>query len=104
MTKVAPLASPRAGDRMQAHALPPTAATAATAPTAHHLAPDPSPIARQAAIENALTMALYFVRQPGDSAANLWAATARVNRAFTLLKQASQAHPLATNFNARKGG
>lgn len=101
MTKVTPLASHRAGARMPAHALPPTPATA---PTAHHLAPDPSPIARQAAIENALTMALYFVRQPGESAANLWAATARVNRAFTLLKQASQAHPLATTFNARKGG
>ena len=46
--------------------------------------------ARQAAIENALTMALYFVRQPGDSLANLWAATARTNRALTLLKQASE--------------
>lgn len=100
MTKVAPLASPRAGDRVQAHALPPTPATA---PTAHHLAPDPSPIARQAAIENALSMALYFLRQPGESAANLWAATARVNRAFTLLKQASQATPPAIATIARRG-
>ena len=50
-------------------------------------------IARQAAIENALSTALYFVRQPGDSAANLWAATARANRALSLLKQASQALP-----------
>lgn len=101
MTKVTPLASHRAGARMPAHALPPTPATA---PTAHHLAPDPSPIARQAAIENALTMALYFVRQPGESAANLWAATARVNRAFTLLKQASQAKPPAFATIARRGG
>lgn len=46
-------------------------------------------IERQAAIENALNMALYFVRQPGDTPANLWAATARTNRALTMLKQAS---------------
>jgi hypothetical protein len=44
-------------------------------------------VERQAAIENSLSMALYFVRQPGHSAANLWAATARANRALTLLKQ-----------------
>jgi len=49
-----------------------------------------SPIERQSAIENALTMALYFVLQPGDAVANLWAATARANRALTLLKQASE--------------
>ncbi len=49
-----------------------------------------SPIERQQAIENALSMALHFVRQPGDSAANLWAATARANRALTLLKHASE--------------
>ena len=53
-------------------------------------------IARQAAIENALSTALYFVRQPGDTAANLWAATARANRALSLLKQASQAIPATT--------
>lgn len=52
--------------------------------------PSPDPVARQAAIENALSMALHFVRQPGESAANLWAATARANRALTLLKQASE--------------
>lgn len=50
-------------------------------------------IARQAAIENALSTALYFVRQPGDAAAHLWAATARANRALSLLKQASQDIP-----------
>lgn len=44
---------------------------------------------RQAAIENALSMALYFIRQPGDTRANLWAATARTNRALSLLKQAA---------------
>ncbi|MBK6869200.1 MAG: hypothetical protein IPG98_15285 [Burkholderiales bacterium] len=52
------------------------------------------PIQRQAAIENALSMALHFMRRPGDSApehaANLWAATARTNRALTLLKLASE--------------
>ncbi|MDR1968285.1 MAG: hypothetical protein LBQ32_06270 [Burkholderiaceae bacterium] len=50
-------------------------------------------IQRQAAIENALSMALHFMRQPtatpGQHAANLWAATARTNRALTLLKTAS---------------
>lgn len=50
-------------------------------------------IARQVAIENALSTALYFVRQPGDAAANIWAATARANRALTLLKQAGQSLP-----------
>lgn len=44
---------------------------------------------RQAAIENALSMALFFIRQAGDSRANLWAATARTNRALSLLKQAA---------------
>ena len=48
------------------------------------------PIQRQAAIENALSMALYFVRQDGDLKSNLWAATARANRALTLLKLASE--------------
>lgn len=70
MTKVIHLASPRAGTRVQAPAQSPTPA-------------------QQAAIENALSMALHFIRQPGDSAANLWAATARTNRALTLLKHAS---------------
>lgn len=45
--------------------------------------------ARQAAIENALTMALHFVRQPA-CAANTWAATSRAHRAATLLKQACE--------------
>lgn len=48
--------------------------------------PELSP-ARQAAIENALTMALHFVRQP-SCAANTWAATSRAVRAATLLKNA----------------
>lgn len=47
--------------------------------------PDLTP-ARVAAIENALTMALHFVRLPACSA-NLWAATSRATRAATLLKQ-----------------
>jgi hypothetical protein len=45
---------------------------------------------RQAAIENALSMALYFVRKPDVKAADVWAATSRANRALTLLKQASE--------------
>lgn len=71
MINVINLTSAPAGTRVQAHAQIPT------------------PVQRQAAIENALTMALYFIRQPGTTAANVWAATARTNRAFTLLKQAS---------------
>ncbi|MBS0316743.1 MAG: hypothetical protein JSR49_06420 [Proteobacteria bacterium] len=51
------------------------------------------PIQRQAAIENALSTALYFMRRSGDTpaerAAHLWAATARTNRALSLLKLAS---------------
>ncbi|MBS0408184.1 MAG: hypothetical protein JSS17_17820 [Proteobacteria bacterium] len=51
------------------------------------------PIQRQAAIENALSTALYFMRRTGDApadrAAHLWAATARAHRALSLLKQAS---------------
>jgi len=46
---------------------------------------------RQAVIENALTMALHFVRQPGAVPANLWAATSRATRAATLLKQLCEA-------------
>jgi hypothetical protein len=73
MTKVIHLPSPRAGTRAQSNA--------------HTTTTTPSP-AQQAAIENALVMALHFIRQPGDHAADLWAATARTNRALTLLKHA----------------
>lgn len=71
MTKVISLASLRAGTRAPSNARTTT----------------PTP-AQQAAIENALVMALHFIRQPGDHAANLWAATARTSRALTLLKHA----------------
>jgi len=81
MTKVLHLASPRAGARVH---------TSAQTPTFPNPERNANPVERQAAIENALTMALYFMRQPGGTAANLWAATARTNRALTLLKQASQ--------------
>jgi hypothetical protein len=57
-------------------------------------------IARQQAIENALSMALFFVRQPGNTAANVWAATARTNRAFTLLKQASEGAVMVSPVNS----
>ena len=92
MTKVFHLASPCAGNRVHTHALTPTPAKASTAPDLECI---PGPVERQAAIENALNMALYFIRQPGDTAANLWAATARANRALTLLKQASQGNAIA---------
>lgn len=47
------------------------------------------PIQRRAALENALSCALYFARQD-HTPENLWAATARANRALTLLKQAGE--------------
>ncbi len=87
MTKVIHLASRSAGTRVQtpaySHAPKPD-------PTGHALVQCVGTIERQGAIENALSMALYFMRQSGDTAANLWAATARTNRALTLLKQASE--------------
>lgn len=73
MTKVIHLPSPRTGARVYTSAQPTSPTTAPT-------------VSQQAAIENALVMALHFIRQPGDNAANLWAATARTNRALTLLK------------------
>jgi hypothetical protein len=77
MSKVTQLNSARSGARLPARIY-----SRAAAPTL-------SPVERQAAIENALSMALHYVRQPGESATNLLAATARADRAFTLLKQAS---------------
>ena len=44
-------------------------------------------IARQQAIENALSAALFHIRQPHTTTA-LWAATGRANRALAMLKQA----------------
>jgi hypothetical protein len=44
-------------------------------------------IARQQAIENALSTALFHIRQPSNNAA-LFAATGRASRALTMLKQA----------------
>ncbi len=71
-------------------AIPRPAARAATAPQPGRTL---DPIQRQAAIENALGMALHFMRRPGhtpaEQAAHLWAATARANRALSLLKAAS---------------
>lgn len=48
---------------------------------------NPDNIARQQAIENALSAALYFIRLPGTPSA-LHAATGRANRAASLLKNA----------------
>lgn len=96
MTTVIHLASPRAGTRVHTSAQSPAPAMAKTAPGLERIA---NPVDRQAAIENALSMALYFIRQPGNTAANLWAATARANRALTLLKQASTGDALASPTN-----
>ena len=97
MKKVIHLASTRAGTRVHTSAQTPAAKPYPTAPNQERAK---SPVERQAAIENALSMALYFVRQPGELSANLWAATARANRALTLLKQASQGNASASNANA----
>lgn len=75
MTKVIHLASRSAGN--------PVRRSART--TTDVLTPD-----QQATIENTLSMALYFIRQCHATPANLWAATARTNRAMTLLKVASE--------------
>lgn len=53
----------------------------------HTSAQTPDTIARQAAIENALSMALYYVRNAGTQQA-IHAATAKAVRATALLKQA----------------
>lgn len=55
----------------------------------------PIGLERQQAIENALSTALYYVRQPNTSAATLRAATGRANRALSLLKHACAAAPSA---------
>jgi hypothetical protein len=77
------------------HPVIPLAALPQAAPLAHPAGRALHPIERQSAIESALTMALVFMRRPGDTpaelAANLWAATSRTNRALTLLKQACEA-------------
>jgi hypothetical protein len=53
-------------------------------------------ITRQQAIENALSTALYFIRQPHSTTA-LQAATGRAMRAATMLKQACS----ESSFNER---
>ena len=60
-------------------------------PTASHPAGLPiGGIARQQEIENALSMALFYVRQPTPTPDVLRSATARTNRALSLLKHASE--------------
>ena len=49
----------------------------------------PDTIARQQAIENALSAALFHNRQPHTTTEE-WAATARTRRALTLLKSACE--------------
>lgn len=90
---------PRVLSRVQTSAQSPASKIA---PGAHSPGAVITPIGRQAAIENALSMALYFIRQPGDVAANVWAATARTNRALTLLKQASETGALFSTTDARE--
>ena len=62
--------------------------------------PMPGPVERQAAIENALSLALYYVRRPDGRPVNLWRATARAHRALSMLKQASQGIAPSSHANA----
>ena len=48
---------------------------------------NPSPLTRQQAIENALSMALFHIRH-GDGLKGIQAATAKAIRAASMLKQA----------------
>lgn len=89
MIKVIHLPSRRAGTPVQTPAHTPEPTTR-----------NPDGLERQQAIENALSTALFFVRQPGNAPANVWAATARTNRALTLLKQTSEGNALASPTNA----
>ena len=69
----------------QSHSGAETMTTVNTIPTPK--TGNPSPLARQLAIENALTMALYFIRLPSTES-GLRAATGRAIRAASMLKQA----------------
>lgn len=84
MTNVTTLASRRAAVSVQSPAQNPT-----TQATSASLAAgaDSQTIERQQAIENALSTALYFIRQP-YSITMLRGATGRANRALSLLKNA----------------
>lgn len=84
MTNVIHLASRCAAKTVQPPAL---FATSKPAPVSTAPASEPYLIAQQQAIENALSMALYFIRQP-HSVNALQAATGKANRALTLLKTA----------------
>lgn len=84
MTNVISLASLRAANSVQSPAQIPTFQTAPASPA---LVLGTPAVERQQAIENALSMALYFIRLPGTPSA-LHAATGRANRALTLLKNA----------------
>ena len=84
MTNVISLASRRAVLSVQASAQSPAFKPASTRPTPTS---DAQVIERLQGIENALSTALYFIRQP-YSATMLQGATGRTNRALTLLKNA----------------
>lgn len=76
MTTVIHLPSPRAGTRVHSSAQSPAFSTGKT-----------DGIARQQAIENALSLALYHVRN-GDTIDAIRTATAKAIRAASMLKQA----------------
>ena len=84
MTKVISLARPRAAHSVQTSAQNPTFKTAPASPV---LVLQAHILERQQAIENALSMALFLIRQPLN-ATTLDAATGRAIRAASMLKQA----------------
>ena len=85
MTNVTTLASRRAA--LSCVQTPASFPALTPSPAGHAPAPEPHAVERQQAIENALSTALYFIRQP-YSATALHAATGRASRALSLLKNA----------------
>ena len=85
MTNVTILASRRAA--LSCVQTPASFPAFTPSPAGHAPAPEPQTVERQQAIENALNMALFFIRQP-YSATALHAATGRASRALSLLKNA----------------
>ena len=84
MTNVISLASPRAAHCVQTSAHIPTFKTSPASPA---LVPGAPAVERQQAIENALSMALHYIRH-GEHPNNIHAATVKALRAATMLKQA----------------
>lgn len=84
MTNVISLASARAAHSVQSSALIPAFKNAPASPA---LVLEAHAVARQQAIENALSLALYHIRQ-NEKPGSIHAATVKAVRAASMLKQA----------------